>query len=87
MKRRNLISAAAATAASLSLRSGAAQQEADMSNGDAMPDETRSQPASHIPRVSQPGTMRGEMLYREPGSTSDYVSVIGLGGSPTWGSR
>jgi uncharacterized protein len=34
-----------------------------------------------IPRVSSAGTMRGEMLYRELGSTGEQVSVIGMGGS------
>ena len=37
--------------------------------------------ASRIPRVSTAGTMRGEMLYRDLGSTGIQVSVIGLGGS------
>ena len=34
-----------------------------------------------IPRISSAGTMRGEMLYRELGSTGEQVSVIGMGGS------
>jgi predicted aldo/keto reductase-like oxidoreductase len=37
--------------------------------------------ASRIPRVSTAGTMRGEMLYRDLGSTGVQVSVIGMGGS------
>ncbi|MGD0736846.1 MAG: aldo/keto reductase [Terracidiphilus sp.] len=81
MRRRDFISVAAAAAASLSLRSGAAEQKAGTSTGDAMPAEVPSKPASRIPRVSQPGTMRGEMLYRKLGSTGEEVSVIGLGGS------
>jgi aryl-alcohol dehydrogenase-like predicted oxidoreductase len=81
VKRRDFISVAAATAASLSLRSGAAEQKEGTSKGDAMPAETSSKRASRIPRVSQPGTMRGEMLYRKLGSTGEEVSVIGLGGS------
>ena len=80
MKRRHFISAAAAAAASLSLRSGA-EQKADTSKDNAMSAGTSSQAASRIPRVSQPGTMRGEMLYRKLGSTGEEVSVIGLGGS------
>jgi uncharacterized protein len=34
-----------------------------------------------IPLVTSAGTMRGEMLYRELGSTGESVSVIGMGGS------
>jgi predicted aldo/keto reductase-like oxidoreductase len=37
--------------------------------------------ASRIPRVTNAGTLRGEMLYRELGSTGVQVSVIGMGGS------
>jgi predicted aldo/keto reductase-like oxidoreductase len=38
-------------------------------------------PAGRIPRVTSAGTMRGEMLYRELGTTGEQVSVIGMGGS------
>jgi uncharacterized protein len=34
-----------------------------------------------IPRVTDPGELRGEMLYRKFGSTGETVSAIGLGGS------
>jgi predicted aldo/keto reductase-like oxidoreductase len=34
-----------------------------------------------IPRVTDAGTLRGEMLYRKLGSTGVEVSAIGLGGS------
>jgi len=34
-----------------------------------------------IPRVKNPGELRGEMLYRKFGSTGETVSAIGLGGS------
>ena len=34
-----------------------------------------------LPRVTDPGEMRGEMLYRALGSTTEKVSAIGLGGS------
>ncbi|WP_216841077.1 aldo/keto reductase [Acidobacterium sp. S8] len=43
--------------------------------------ESSEAAASRIPRVSTAGTMRGEMLYRDLGSTGVQVSVIGLGGS------
>jgi len=37
--------------------------------------------AARIPRVAHPGVKRGEMLYRELGSTGVEVSIVGLGGS------
>ena len=37
--------------------------------------------AAQIPRVTDPGELRGEMLYRRFGSTGEMVSAIGLGGS------
>jgi len=37
--------------------------------------------AGQIPRVSDPGELRGEMLYRKFGQTGETVSAIGLGGS------
>jgi predicted aldo/keto reductase-like oxidoreductase len=36
---------------------------------------------SAIPRVTDPGELRGEMLYRKLGRTGETVSAIGLGGS------
>lgn len=44
--------------------------------------EASGEPANiAIPRVTHPGTMRGEMLYRPLGATGVEVSVIGIGGS------
>jgi predicted aldo/keto reductase-like oxidoreductase len=37
--------------------------------------------ASRIPRVSEAGELRGEMLYRKFGRTGEVVSAIGMGGS------
>ena len=37
--------------------------------------------AARIPRVKEPGELRGEMLYRELGSTGEKISAIGMGGS------
>src|SRR3954463_4364082 len=36
---------------------------------------------ARIPRVSNPGELRGEMLYRKFGNTGETISAIGLGGS------
>ncbi len=36
---------------------------------------------TRIPRVTDPGELRGEMLYRKFGQTGETVSAIGLGGS------
>src|SRR5450432_3959077 len=36
---------------------------------------------SRLPRVQDPGELRGEMLYRHLGSTGERVAAIGLGGS------
>ncbi len=37
--------------------------------------------ASKLPRTTDPGELRGEMLYRKLGRTGETVSAIGLGGS------
>ena len=42
---------------------------------------TQGSGAGPIPRVTNAGKMRGEMLYRELGATGVEVSVIGMGGS------
>jgi uncharacterized protein len=46
-----------------------------------MTEPQSKQAASRIPRVTNAGTMKGEMLYRELGATGEQVSLIGLGGS------
>ncbi|MDQ2842727.1 MAG: aldo/keto reductase [Acidobacteriota bacterium] len=37
--------------------------------------------ANKLPHVTDPGEMRGDMLYRKLGRTGETVSAIGLGGS------
>ena len=44
-------------------------------------DSSSGAAARRIPRVTSPGTMRGEMLYRALGATGVEVSAIGMGGS------
>jgi len=75
MQRREFLTNAAATAIFSASAAGRAAGPAQ-----AAP-EKESSAASSIPRVNTAGTMRGEMLYRELGSTGVQVSVIGLGGS------
>ena len=83
MKRREFISSSAVGAAALfSSRSSFAYQAAESREGESLVTEPRShEAAARIPRVTQPGTRKGEMLYRELGATGEQVSVIGLGGS------
>ena len=80
MQRRNFLSGSAA--AILAATSGVSAQVDHLSSHEAPP--TPSIPTDamgQIPWVKHAGTMRGEMLYRQLGSTGIEVSVIGLGGS------
>ncbi len=43
--------------------------------------QTAAQAAAALPRATDPGELRGEMLYRKLGTTGETVSAIGLGGS------
>ena len=82
MRRRDFLSASAASAAWLAASSSLPSQTA--SSASAASETTGSsakQAAAQIIRVNNPGTMRGEMLYRNLGETGEQVSVIGLGGS------
>lgn len=82
MKRREFVSAAAASAALFSPVSSLARQASDAGPGEDLITEPNSKnAASRIPRVTHAGTMKGEMLYRDLGTTGAQVSVIGLGGS------
>ncbi len=76
MKRREFIAATATSA----LFAAPAFSDA-MANGSGAMAQADSNSASQIPRVTNPGTMRGEMLYRQLGGTGVEVSAIGLGGS------
>ncbi|HSZ76641.1 MAG TPA: aldo/keto reductase [Chthoniobacterales bacterium] len=75
MQRRNFIKAAMAVGlGGAAVRTIAQQSPA--SRGVQAPVED-----SGLPRVEDPGELRGEMLYRALGSTGERVSAIGLGGS------
>ncbi|HUA91070.1 MAG TPA: aldo/keto reductase [Terracidiphilus sp.] len=77
MKRRKFLSGSAAMAAIVTSGvTGGAQQ-----NTPAVTESSSRLAAVRIPRVTNPGSRRGEMLYRDLGATGVQVSVIGLGGS------
>ena len=74
MQRRNFIKAAmAAGLGGAAVRTIASK--ADSRGGQASVEDLG------LPRVEDPGELRGEMLYRALGSTGERVSAIGLGGS------
>lgn len=81
MKRREFISGATATATLVSATSASVGQATDAAPIEARTAAASKQAAARIPRVAHPGTMKGEMLYRELGSTGIQVSAIGMGGA------
>lgn len=82
MRRREFLAGSAAAAALMqSKRVQAEQTSAESAQQPRSTQSNSAQAAARIPRVTHPGTMKGEMLYRELGSTGEQVSVIGLGGS------
>jgi aryl-alcohol dehydrogenase-like predicted oxidoreductase len=80
MQRRQFLTrAAAATLFSANAIANATQQN---ETGQPSPTDSYSgSAAGRIPRVTSPGTLRGEMLYRHLGATGVEVSAIGMGGS------
>ena len=80
MKRREFLSAsAAAIAATSSLAPCLA--ETSIPSGIPPTLSASAAAAARIPRVKNPGVRRGEMLYRQLGTTGVEVSLIGIGGS------
>ena len=80
MKRREFLTGSAAVVAASAAHAPArAEAPAPMA---IYPTESASaEAAARIPRVKSAGIRRGEMLYRELGTTGVEVSLIGLGGS------
>ena len=89
MERRNFIKAALAGAAGAGLAAPAARAAeaagAPSLAAETLPTtggaQTTAAAVAALPRVTDPGTLKGEMLYRKLGSTGETVSAIGLGGS------
>lgn len=82
MERREFIAGASAVAALMQSKSIEAEQAPATNSVETRGTESNSrEAAARIPRVTTAGTMKGEMLYRELGSSGEQVSVIGLGGS------
>ena len=80
MKRREFLSA---SAAAIAATSSLAPCLAETSIPHAIPPTLSASvaAAARIPRVENPGVRRGEMLYRQLGTTGVEVSLIGIGGS------
>jgi len=82
MKRRVFLAGASAAAALTASKPTFADQATEPRPGETIiPEPTSKEAAARIPRVTHPGTLKGEMLYRELGATGEQVSLIGLGGS------
>ena len=82
MKRREFLATATAAAALMQSKSmHGAQAPANHPDELKNTESNSRQAAARILRVTAPGTMKGEMLYRDLGATGEQVSTIGLGGS------
>ncbi len=79
MERRHFLKGAVAAAAIAGSRAASAQTQQPL--GKEFLTAPGTSDAANLPRVSSPGTLRGEMLYRQLGVTGVEVSAIGLGGS------
>ena len=81
MKRREFLAVGAAAAALMRSKQIHAEQAPAAAPQSHSTNASSSQAAARIPRITHPGTMKGEMLYRDLGATGEQVSTIGLGGS------
>ena len=82
MERRNFIVATAG--AGIAAGANAATSMNTATDANAAPDPNQINPPldpRQLLRVTDPGEMRGEMLYRDLGDTGEKVSALGLGGS------
>ncbi len=85
MERRTFIKATLAGAAGLGLAHDQASAAAPTLADETLPStgapQTAAGAAAALPRVTDAGELRGEMIYRKLGTTGETVSAIGLGGS------
>src|SRR4051794_25287414 len=65
----------------LTVGSGLVSTAMGRASENAATDDPSATASGKIPRVSDPGELRGEMLYRKLGRTGQVVSAIGMGGS------
>jgi aryl-alcohol dehydrogenase-like predicted oxidoreductase len=81
MKRRHFIVGSGAIAALTAHAKGISMIDGSSGQQDPSSAPDTRGAAARIPKVTNAGNMRGEMLYRSLGSTGVEVSLIGLGGS------
>ena len=87
MERRTFIKTALAGAGAVGLGAGSAgaAEPAAILSSETLPStgagQTVAQIVAALPRAADPGTLKGEMLYRKLGATGETVSAVGLGGS------
>lgn len=81
MERRSFITGLAAGVAGLSAGGAQAAETAPAAFPTTARPMTAAEAAAALPRIQNPGELRGEMLYRPLGRTGETVSAFGLGGS------
>ncbi len=81
MRRREFLAASAAAFVTASSVALGQSQNTERHQESLLTESSSGDAAKRIPRVEHAGIIRGEMLYRELGSTGAEVSLIGMGGS------